>query len=192
MYTVVYVHAKSNKQPLDNHSQRRVCQSLFKLRPKSGEKCWLIFSLHYLVCANTHRYTSGWNNGAPLFENPPWVWKRQAAYETIIIALRLHVDESFLFGDIFFLTLMLLFFSLLSTGLRPPSSPGGSRPSEGPALSLKWTMLLLAKAKTSNCKPGLLSLSGYAADAGWPPHTNTQHCALTWGSMFFDWLQINT
>lgn len=51
------------------------------------------------------------------------------------------------FGDIFFLTLMLLFFSLLSTHLRPPSSPGGSRPTEGPVLSLKWTMLLLAKEK---------------------------------------------
>lgn len=74
---------------------------------------------------------------------------------------------------------MLLFFSLLSTRLRPPSSPGGSGPSEGPALSLQRTMLLLAEAKTSNCKPGLLSLSGDAADAGWPPHTNIQYCALT-------------
>lgn len=24
-------------------------------RPKSGEKCWLIFSLHQFGCANTHR-----------------------------------------------------------------------------------------------------------------------------------------
>lgn len=87
---------------------------------------------------------------------------------------------------------MLLCFSLLSTRLRPPSSPGGSGPTEGPALSLKWTMLLLADAKTSNCKPGLLSLSGYAADAGWPPHTNIQCCALTWGSTFSYCFRINT
>lgn len=36
-------------------------------------------------------------------------------------------------GDIFFLTLMLLFFSLLPTRLLP-SSPGASRPDEGPVV----------------------------------------------------------
>lgn len=71
------------------------------------------------------------------------------------------------------------------------NSPGGSGPSEGRALSLKWIMFL-AEAKTSNCKPGLLSLSGYATYAGWPPHTNTEYCAVIWGSKFFCCLQINT
>lgn len=49
-----------------------------------------------------------------------------------------------------------------------------------------------AEAKTSNCKPGLLSLSGYVTYAGWPPHTNTEYCTFIWGSKFFCCLQINT
>lgn len=74
---------------------------------------------------------------------------------------------------------MLPFLSLLSTCLCPHSSPGGSAPSEGPALSPKWRMLLLADAKPSNCKPVLLSLSGCAADARWPPHTQTYSFVLS-------------
>lgn len=68
---------------------------------------------------------------------------------------------------------MLLFFPLLSTRLRPPASPGGSGRSEGPrALSTEVNNVAFGRSrKTSNCKPGLLSLSGYAADAGWPPRT---------------------
>lgn len=139
MHLCVCVHAKSNKQPLDDHSQRRVCQSLFKLRPKSvrGEGgIPALFSLYTSldVHTDTHR-----NNAAPLCGNLTGAPRRQPAYETVIIALRLHVDESVLLADVFFLTLMLLFFSLspslLSIRLHPPPCAGGSgKPGEGPPL----------------------------------------------------------
>lgn len=130
MYTVVYVHAKSNKQPLDNRSQRRECQSLFKLRPKSGGKCWLIFPLYTGLDVQIHTDTlSGWNNAAPSFEKSTQGLKTPGC---IIIAPTITRWWISSYGDICFLTLMLLFFSLLSTRLRP-SSPGGSAPT-GPAL----------------------------------------------------------
>lgn len=89
-----------------------------------------LFSLYTSLDVQIH-------NSAPLCGNPTGAWRRHPAYETVIIALRLHVDESVLLADVFFLTLMLLFFSLspslLSTRLRPPPCAGGSgKPGEGP------------------------------------------------------------
>lgn len=188
MYTVVYARAKSNKQPLDNHWQRRECQSLFMLRPKSGGKRRLIFFLHQLGCANTHRYSDGWNNAAPLFDNQTRGWKIQACIQRQWYHPRCHtltnmwhfVSESYCYSSLCFpLASTLLCLQVLVPG-------------RAPTLSLKWTMLLLAEAKPSNCNSGLLSLSGYASDAGWPPHTNIQYCALTWGSTLLYCLQINT
>lgn len=59
----------------------------------------------------------------------PGFEKRQVPSEKIIIALRLHVDESLC--DIFFDGNAAI-LSVLST--HPPPSEGGSRPSGGPAL----------------------------------------------------------
>lgn len=111
------------------------------------ESGWLIFSLHWLGCANTHRCTSGWNNAAPFFRKSTQGLRTPGCIRQDNNSSTITCRCASSHGDIFFLTLMLLFFSLLSTRLRPPSSPGGSGPTEGPALSLKWTMLLLAEAK---------------------------------------------
>ena len=110
--------------------KRRECRSLFKLRLKSGgESAGLFSSLHQLGCANTHRYSSRWNNAAYLRIHPGCVMIALASATCWCICS---------YGDIFSLTLMLLFFPLLSTRLRPPASPGGSGCSEGPR-SFNWS-----------------------------------------------------
>lgn len=99
--------------------------------------------------------------------------KCQVPSEKIIIALRLHVDESLC--DIFFDGNAVI-LSVLSTHPRPlkvAQDPVG-------ALFFDWSEqhCFWLKQKTSNCKPGLLSLSAYGDDTGWPP-TQTYSIVLS-------------
>lgn len=108
----------------------RVCSSLDLNLGKSVG----LFSLYTSLDVQIHTDTPAAGTMQPRYlKIHPGFKERQALKEMEIIALRLLSDGSVLWVTFSFLTLMLLFFSLLPTPLPlPPSSPGGSRPDEGP------------------------------------------------------------
>lgn len=163
----------------------RVCSSLDLNLGKSVG----LFSLYTSLDVQIHTDTPAAGTMQPRYlKIHPGFKERQALKEMEIIALRLLSDGSVLWVTFSFLTLMLLFFSLLPTPLPLPlSSPGGSRPDEGPVLvfllfflfffGLKRTVLLLAKAKPLQLYAEVSDLN--IANTGWPPRTSAQHCSLT-------------
>lgn len=163
----------------------RVCSSLNLNLGKSVG----LFSLYTSLDVQIHTDTPAAGTIQPRYlKIHPGFKERQALKEMEIIALRLLSDGSVLLVTFSFLTLMLLFFSLLPT---PPPSPSflsrWLQTWRGPSFRffffwLKWTVLLLAKAKPLQLYAEVSDLN--TANTGWPPRTSAQHCSLTWGSTY--------
>ena len=178
MYTVVYVLAKSNKQPLDNRSQKEGVSEFIQAQTEIwGGKCWLIFfSTPAWMCKYTQIQQS--LKQCCLFENPP----------------RLRNDSLSVSYMLMYLFLWWHFLSDTNAVILPSTfhSPPPSRISRwlgvqrrAPLFQLKWTMLLLAAAE----KPLIVSQVSYLCQDTQPmlgglPAQNMQYCALTWGSTF--------
>lgn len=123
----------------------------------------------------------------------PEAEKARPAYKAVIPALTLPCWPICSTGDVLCRMLILLLLPLFSTCLHPQPSrcfwtQGGPplfQSDEQCCCWLKWNPLIVIHVS-------YLGLSGYASDAGWPPHTDTQYCALTRGSASLYRLRINT